>query len=88
MNNFDKIRSLDKLLDKSFKELNNISPDESDKTIALNKLIKGFESMHINIKNDLLSPYYESKNPNIEDKIIERLEGLVKLMSIFIEFEK
>ena len=88
MNNFDQIRALDKLLEKSFKELNNINPKEIDKNIALTDLIKGFKNIHDNIHLDLLDSYYESQNPNIEEKIIERLEGLVKLMRIFIEFEK
>ena len=69
-------------------ELNNINPEETDKNIALTNLIKGFKKTHDNIHFDLLDSYYESQNPNIEEKIIERLEGLVKLMRIFIEFEK
>lgn len=88
MNNFDRIRVLDKLLEKTFKELNNINPEEIDKNIALNNLIKGFKQIHDSIHFDLLDSYYESQNPNIEEKIIERLEGLVKLMNTFIEFEK
>ena len=44
--------------------------------------------MYKNIQTDLMNPYYESKDYNVEEAIIERLEGLVKLMSIFIEFEK
>jgi hypothetical protein len=51
-------------------------------------LINGFNKIYNNIHSDLLDSYYESQNPNIEEKIIERLEGLVKLMRIFIEFEK
>jgi hypothetical protein len=88
MNNFDRIRALDKLLEKAFEELNNINPEETDKNVALTNLIKGFKKTHDNIHFDLLNSYYESQNPNIEEKIIERLEGLVKLMRIFIEFEK
>jgi len=88
MSNFDKIRSLDTLLDKAFKELNNIKPNEADKNVALTNLVKGFKQMYDNIHKDLLDPYYESKNPNVESKIIERLEGLELLMKIFIEFEK
>lgn len=88
MNNFDRIRALDKLLEKTFKELNNINPEETEKGIALANLIKGFKKTHDNIHFDLLDSYYELQNPNIEEKIIERLEGLVKLMKIFIEFEK
>ena len=88
MNNFDRIRALDKLLEKAFKELNNINPEETDKNIALTNLIKGFKKTHDGIHFDLLDSYYESQNSNIEEKIIERLEGLVKLMRIFVEFEK
>ena len=88
MSNFDHIRTLDNLLEKTFKKLNNIHPEETDKNIALTNLIKGFNSMYKNIQNDLMNPYYESKDHNVEEAIIERLEGLVKLMSIFIEFEK
>ena len=88
MSNFDKIRSLDTLLDKTFKELNNIKPNEANKNVALTNLVKGFKQIYDNIHKDLLDPYYESKNSNIESKIIERLENLDKLMNIFIEFEK
>ena len=88
MNSFDRIRTLDKLLEKTFKELNNIHPKEANKNIALTKLVKGFKKIHNNIHFDLLDSYYESQNPNIEEKIIERLEGLIKLMSVFVEFEK
>lgn len=88
MSNFDRIRALDKLLEKAFKELNNISPEEADKNIALTNLIEGFRKMYDNIHFDLLDSYYESQNPNIEEKIIERLQELIKLMRIFIEFEK
>lgn len=88
MSNFDHIRTLDNLLEKTFKKLNNIHPKETDKNIALTNLIKGFNNMYKNIQTDLMNPYYESKDYNVEEAIIERLEGLVKLMSIFIEFEK
>jgi len=88
MNNFDRIRALDKLLKKAFTELNNITPQEADKNVALTNLINGFNKIYNNIHSDLLDSYYESQNPNIEEKIIERLEGLIKLMRIFIEFEK
>ena len=33
MNNFDRIRALDKLLEKAFEELNNIDPEETDKIL-------------------------------------------------------
>ena len=65
MNNFDRIRALDKLLEKTFEELNNINPEETDKNVALTNLIKGFKKTHDNIHFDLLDSYYESQNPNI-----------------------
>jgi len=87
MNKFDRIRSLDSILNNSFKELDNINPTDVSKNIALSNLIKGFKLIYKNIHEDLLDPYYEEENPNIEDKIIERLEGLFKIMSIIVDFE-
>jgi hypothetical protein len=87
MNKFDRIRSLDGILNNSFKELDNINPTDVSKNIALFNLIKGFKLIYKNIHEDLLDPYYEEENLNIEDKIIERLEGLFKIMSIIVDFE-
>lgn len=87
MSLFDKIRSLDSKLDKAFKELEKINPKEVDKNTAFVNLVKGFKQMYVNIKNDLVNPYYKTKDTNVETTIVERLEGLLKLMSIIIEFE-
>jgi hypothetical protein len=88
MNKFDQIRSLDKKLKEVFSQIENISKEDSSEALSFGRLIKGFKQMYFNIKSDLVDPYYESKNPNIEDKIIERLEALVKVINIVIDFEK
>ena len=88
MNKFDKIRSLDKKLETLFLEINDISKGEPGEAIAFENLIKGFKQMYFNIKSDLINPYYETQNPNIENKIIDRLEGLIKVMGIILDFEK
>ena len=87
MNKFDHIRSLDKKLEKVFLQIENISKKDPSEALAFGRLIKGFKQMYLNIKSDLVDPYYESHNSNIEDKIIERLEALVKVMNIVIDFE-
>ena len=88
MNKFDQIRSLDKKLEEVFSQIENISKEDPSEVLAFGRLVKGFKQMYSNIKSDLVDPYYESQNPNIEDKIIERLEALVKVMNIVIDFEK
>jgi hypothetical protein len=88
MNKFDQIRSLDKKLEEIFLNIEDISKEDPSEAIAFNKLIKGFKQMYFNIKSDLVNPYYEEQNPNIEDKIIERLEALVKVMNIILDFEE
>ena len=88
MNKFDQIRFLDKKLEYIFSQIKNISKADPSETLAFERLVKGFKQMYSNIKLDLVDPYYESQNPNIEDKIIERLEALVKVMNIVIDFEK
>jgi hypothetical protein len=87
MNKFDQIRSLDKKLEEIFLNIGDISKEDPSEAIAFNNLVKGFKQMYSNIKSDLINPYYEEQNPNIEDKIIERLEALVKVMDIVIDFE-
>ena len=88
MNKFDKIRSLDKKLEILFLEINDISKGEPGEVIAFRNLINGFKQLYSNIKSDFVDPYYENQNPNIEDKIIERLESLTKVMGIILDFEK
>ena len=88
MNKFDKIRSLDKKLEILFLEINDVSKGEAGEAIALRNLINGFKQLYSNIKSDFVDPYYETQNPNIEDKIIERLESLTKVMGIILDFEK
>ena len=88
MNKFDKIRSLDKKLEILFLEINDVSKGEAGEAIALRNLINGFKQLYSNIKSDFVNPYYETQNPNIEDKIIERLESLTKVMGIILDFEK
>jgi hypothetical protein len=87
MNKFDKIRSLDKKLETLFLEINGISKGDPGEALAFERLVKGFKQMYFNIKSDFINPYYETQNPNIEDKIIDRLEGLTKVMKIILEFE-
>lgn len=88
MNKFDQIRSLDKKLEEVFSQIENISKEDPSEALAFERLVKGFKQMYFNIKSDLVDPYYESQNPNIENKITERLEALVKVMNIVIDFEK
>jgi archaellum component FlaC len=88
MNKFDQIRSLDKKLKGIFSNIKDISKEDPSEAIAFNNLIKGFNQLYSNIKSDLVNPYYEEQNPNIEDKIIERLEALVKVMNIILDFEE
>lgn len=88
MSKFDQIRFLDKKLEEVFYQIENISKEDPSEALAFERLVKGFKQMYFNIKSDLVDPYYESQNPNIEDKIIERLEALVKVMNIVIDFEK
>lgn len=88
MNKFDKIRSLDKKLETLFLKIEDVSKGEPGEAIAFGNLIKGFKQMYSNIKLDFIDPYYETQNPNIEDRIIERLEGLIKVMGIILDFEK
>lgn len=88
MNKFDQIRFLDKKLEDIFFKIEDISKEDPSEAIAFKNLIKGFKQMYSNIKSDLVNPYYEIQNPNIEDKIIERLEALIKVMNIIIDFEK
>jgi hypothetical protein len=87
MNKFDKIRSLDKKLETLFLEINGISKGDPGEALAFERLVKGFKQMYFNIKSDFINPYYETQNPNIEDKIIDRLEGLTKVMKIILDFE-
>jgi hypothetical protein len=88
MNKFDQIRSLDKKLEEIFLNIKDISKEDPSEAIAFNNLIKGFKQMYYNIKTDFIDPYYEIQNPNIEDKIIERLEALAKVMNIILDFEE
>jgi hypothetical protein len=88
MNKFDKIRSLDKKLEILFLKINDVSKGEPGEAIAFRNLINGFKQLYSNIKSDFVDPYYETQNPNIEDKIIERLESLTKVMGIILDFEK
>lgn len=88
MNKFDQIRSLDKKLEEVFSQIENISKEDPSEALAFGRLVKGFKQMYSNIKSDLVDPYYESHNSNIEDKIIERLEALIKVMDIVIDFEE
>jgi hypothetical protein len=88
MNKFDQIRSLDKKLEEIFLNIEDISKEDPSEAIAFGKLIKGFNQLYSNIKSDLINPYYEIQNLNIEDKIIERLKALVKVMNIILDFEE
>lgn len=88
MNKFDQIRSLDKKLKGIFSNIKDISKEDPSEAIAFNNLVKGFNQLYSNIKSDLVNPYYEEQNPNIEDKIIERLKALVKVMNIILDFEE
>jgi hypothetical protein len=87
MSVFNRIRKLDNLLVELFNKMDNISIDDSERKNAWDNMVEGFKTVFYNIHNDLLDPYYEQQNPNIEEKIIERLEGLLKLISIFVDFE-
>jgi hypothetical protein len=88
MNKFDRIRFLDKKLESVFSQIETIVKEDPSEAIAFKNLVKGFHRMYLNIKSDLIDPYYENLNPNIEEKIIERLESLVKVINIIIDFEK
>jgi hypothetical protein len=88
MNKFDRIRFLDKKLEFVFSQIETIVKEDPSEAIAFKNLVKGFHQMYLNIKSDLIDPYYENLNPNIEEKIIERLESLVKVINIIIDFEK
>jgi hypothetical protein len=87
MSVFNRIRELDNLLVELFNKMDNISIDDSERKNAWDNMVEGFKTVFDNIHSDLLDPYYEQQNPNIEEKIIERLEGLLKLISIFVDFE-
>jgi hypothetical protein len=87
MNKFDNIRLLDKKLEYIFLSIDTISKEDPSESIAFTNLIKGFKTVYTNIKSDLVDPYYETQNPKIEDKIIERLERLIKVIGIILDFE-
>jgi hypothetical protein len=87
MNKFNNIRLLDKKLEYIFSSIDAISKEDPSESIAFTNLIKGFKTVYTNIKLDLVDPYYETQNPKIEDKIIERLEKLIKVIEIILDFE-
>jgi hypothetical protein len=61
MNKFDHIRSLDKKLEEVFLQIENISKKDPSEALSFGRLIKGFKQMYLNIKSDLVDPYYESQ---------------------------